>query len=89
MLEAAGIVCRDVRIAMGVVSPKPMRARKAEAALEGKVVSAALLDEIGALAASESQPRDSFRGEAWYRKDMVQVLVRRAVLMSIERIVNA
>ncbi len=89
MLEAAGIVCRDVRIAMGVVSPKPMRARKAEAALEGKVVSEALLDEIGALAASESQPRDSFRGEAWYRKDMVQVLVRRAVLMSIERIVNA
>jgi carbon-monoxide dehydrogenase medium subunit len=89
MLEAAGIVCRDARIAMGVVSPKPMRARKAEAALAGQVVSGALLDEIGALALSESQPRDSFRGEAWYRKDMVRVLVRRAILMSIERIVSA
>lgn len=88
-LEAAGVVCRDVRIAMGVVSPKPMRARKAEAALAGRVVSAALLDEIGMLAAQESQPRDSFRAKAWYRKDMVQVLVGRAVLMAIERIIHA
>lgn len=88
-LEAERIVCRDARIAMGVVSPKPMRACKAEAALAGQVISAALLDEIGALAASEAEPRDSFRGAAWYRKDMVQVLVKRAVMMSIERIVNA
>jgi len=87
-MEAEKFVCRDARIAMGVVSPKPMRARKAEAALARQAVSEALLDEIGALAASESQPRDSFRGEAWYRKDMVQVLVKRAILMSIERIVN-
>ena len=88
-MEAEKFVCRDARIAMGVVSPKPMRARKAEAALAGQVISEALLDQIGALAAAESQPRDSFRGEAWYRKDMVQVLVKRAILMSIERIVNA
>jgi len=87
-IEDGKFVCPDVRIALGVVSPTPMRARKAEAALAGRAISEALLDEVGAIAASESQPRDSVRGEAWYRKEMVAVLVKRAVLIALERIVN-
>jgi len=87
-IEAGAFVCRDVRIAMGVVSPTPMRARKAEDALVGKALSEALLDEVGVIAAAESQPRDSFRGEAWYRREMVEVLVKRAILIAVERIVN-
>ncbi|MBA4416770.1 MAG: hypothetical protein C0392_02495 [Syntrophus sp. (in: bacteria)] len=87
-LEGEDLVCEDVRIAMGVVSPKPIRAKKAEAALLGKVVSEKLFEEIAEIAASEAQPRDSIRGEAWYRRDMIKVLTKRALLKSIDRVIR-
>jgi len=87
-LEDEKLVCEDVRIAMGVVAPRPIRAKKAEAALKGKVISEALFEEIGEIAASESQPRDSIRGEAWYRREMVKVLTKRAILKSIDRVIR-
>lgn len=80
--------CEDVRIAMGVVAPRPMRAKKAESALKGKVISEKILQEIGEIAASEASPRDSVRGEAWYRSEMIRVLVARAILRSIDRIIR-
>jgi carbon-monoxide dehydrogenase medium subunit len=88
-MEDEKFVCAGARIAMSVVGPKPLRAKKAEAAITGKIISEGLLDEAGEIAAAESQPRDSIRGEAWYRKEMVQVLTKRAISQSIERIVNA
>lgn len=87
-VEDEKFVCDDVRIAMSVVAPRPIRAKKAEAALRGKVISEAVLNEIGEIAALESQPRDSIRGKAWYRRDMVKVLTKRAILKSIERILR-
>lgn len=87
-LETEKLVFEDVRISMSVVAPRPMRAKKAEDALRGKVISEKLLEEIGEIAASESRPRDSFRGEAWYRKEMVKVLTKRALLRSIDRVVR-
>jgi len=89
LLEKERFVCNDARIAMGVVAPRPIRAKKAESALQGKVISEGLLDEIGRIAASESQPRDTLRGEAWYRREMVHVLTKRAVLMALERMIHA
>lgn len=80
--------CEDVRIAMGVVAPRPMRAKRAESILRGQVISDALLDQAGEMAASESSPRDSVRGEAWYRKEMVRVLVRRAAVKAIDRVLR-
>jgi len=87
-LEDEKLICQDVRIAMGVVAPRPMRARKAEEALKGKVISEKLFEEIGEIAASESQPRDSIRGEAWYRRDMVKVLTKRAILKAVDRVIR-
>lgn len=87
-LEDENLVCKDVRIAMGVVAPRPIRARKAEEALKGKVISEKLFEEIGEIAASESQPRDSIRGEAWYRRDMVKVLTKRAILKAVDRVIR-
>jgi len=88
-LEAEGLVFEDVRIAMSVVAPRPMRAKRAEEALKGKAISERLFEEFGEIAASESQPRDSIRGEAWYRREMVKVLTKRALLKSIERVIGA
>jgi carbon-monoxide dehydrogenase medium subunit len=80
--------CEDIRIAMGVVGPRPLRARKAEASLKGRIVSEEAVAATAEIAASESTPRDSVRGEAWYRREMVSVLVRRAVMKSIDRILR-
>lgn len=80
--------CEDIRIAMGVVAPIPMRAKEAEAALKGKIISEKLFEEIGEIAANEAAPRDSVRGEAWYRREMIKVLVKRSILRSIDRIIR-
>jgi len=87
-MEEDEIICKDVRIALGVAAPTPMRALKAEALLRGKKLSDELLEEAANIASQEAQPRDSLRGEAWYRKDMVRVLVKRMAMKSIERVVQ-
>ena len=87
-MEEDEIICKDVRIALGVAAPIPMRAVKAEALLRGKKLSDELLEEVANTASQEAQPRDTIRGEAWYRKDMVRVLVKRMAMKSIERVVQ-
>ena len=87
-MEEDQIVCKEVRIALGVAAPTPIRAVKAEAILRGKKLSDELLDEAAEIAAKEAQPRDSIRGEAWYRRDMIKVLVKRMSMKSIERIIQ-
>jgi len=87
-LEDERLVCEDVRIAMSVVAPRPIRAKKAEAALKGNIISEKLFEDIAEIAASESTPRDSIRGEAWYRRDMVKVLTKRAILKAVDRVVR-
>jgi len=87
-MEEDEILCREVRIALGVAAPTPMRALKAEALLRGKTLSDELLEEAANTASQEAQPRDTLRGEAWYRRDMVRVLVKRMAMKSIERVVQ-
>ena len=87
-MEEDEIICKEVRIALGVAAPIPMRALKAEALLRGKKLSDELLEEAANTASQEAQPRDTLRGEAWYRKDMVRVLVKRMAMKSIERVVQ-
>jgi len=87
-MEEDGIICKEVRIALGVAAPIPMRALKAEALLRGKKLTDELLEEVAHTASQEAQPRDSMRGEAWYRKDMIRVLVKRMAMKSIERVVR-
>jgi carbon-monoxide dehydrogenase medium subunit len=87
-MEEDEIVCKDVRIALGVAAPTPMRALKAEALLRGKNLSDELLEEVANTASQEAQPRDTLRGEAWYRRDMIRVLVKRMAMKSIERVVQ-
>ncbi|MFO7990324.1 MAG: xanthine dehydrogenase family protein subunit M [Desulfotignum sp.] len=76
--------CTRARICLGVAGPTPLRAEKAEQLLEGKPVSAELLTEAGKLAAEESQVRDSVRGQAWHRKEMIRVQVRRMGLRCLD-----
>lgn len=71
--------CTHVRIALGAVSPTPLRARAAEEALMGERLSDRLLDEVAARAAQEAQPITDIRATAEYRRAIVGVLARRMV----------
>ncbi|MBI5579808.1 MAG: xanthine dehydrogenase family protein subunit M [Deltaproteobacteria bacterium] len=80
--------CAKARICLGVAAPTPFRALAAEAYLRGKSVTEDSLTEAGKIAAGESRVRDSIRGVAWYRREMVGVLVKRMGLLALERARN-
>jgi len=69
--------CSDVRIALGNVSPAPMRARKAEDLLKGKKISDALLAEAGQVASGEASPTSDVHASDEYRRDLIKILVKR------------
>ena len=70
---------QDLRIALGAVAPTPVRAPKTEALLRGKPLTASLLKEAAALAASESSPISDQRSSAEYRRWIVEALTRRGL----------
>jgi len=75
----------EARIGLGVLAPTPLRARNAEAILKGNKVGGEILKKAGKAAAEECKARDSIRGEAWYRRSMVEVLVPRMARVAMER----
>jgi len=81
-------IISDVRIALTVAAPTPVRAYKAEDFLKGKTLSDEALNEAGKIAASTEccSLRDSLRGEAWYRAEIIEVYVPRMVRLAAERI---
>ncbi|HEX9454921.1 MAG TPA: xanthine dehydrogenase family protein subunit M [Candidatus Binatia bacterium] len=72
--------CTGVRIVLGAVAPTPIRAKRAEAALEGQVLSEALAEKVGQIAAEEAKPISDVRSSADYRRAMVGTMTKRALL---------
>jgi carbon-monoxide dehydrogenase medium subunit len=79
------VTCAQARICLGVAAPTPFRARQAETYLTSRPITDETLSEAGRIAAGESQVRDSIRGLAWYRREMVGVLVQRMGTLALER----
>jgi aerobic carbon-monoxide dehydrogenase medium subunit len=77
--DAAKTVVQEARIGLGAVAPTPLRATKTEALLRGKPLTAGLLKEAGATAASESSPISDQRSSAEYRRWIVEALTRRGL----------
>jgi probable selenate reductase FAD-binding subunit len=71
--------CTGIRVALGAVAPCPMRARHAEALLEGQVASDGLIRKVADAAAHEITPISDVRASAEYRREISRVLVRRAL----------
>lgn len=78
----------DARIGLTVVAPTPIRAYAAETYLKGKPLTDEVLTEAGKLASSPEccTPRDSLRCEAWYREDMVRILIPRVARQAANQI---
>ena len=77
--EVAHGVLRDLRIFLGGVGPKPMRASSVERALDQGRVDARAIDEAAALARDDVDPIDDVRGSAAYKREMARVWTARAL----------
>jgi xanthine dehydrogenase iron-sulfur cluster and FAD-binding subunit A len=75
----------DAQIALGSVAPTVIRAREAEDALVGTVMDDTAIGEAAECSAHLAAPISDLRGSAGYRRHMVRVLVRRALLSIRER----
>jgi carbon-monoxide dehydrogenase medium subunit len=84
-LTMDGDTCSAARIALTNVSPVPMRATNAEAALVGKKVSDDVLEAAGIAAAAECDPSPDLRGSIDYKRDLTRVLTKRAIRMAVDR----
>ncbi|MBM2827263.1 MAG: carbon monoxide dehydrogenase medium chain [Dehalococcoidia bacterium] len=77
-------VCVDARIALGSVAPVVFRARNAEAILRGSVLDEDVIGRAARAAAEEARPIDDLRAPAEYRREMVEVLTKRAARYALD-----
>ena len=80
VVDGSRKICRDVRIALGAVSPTPIRARKAEPLMLNQGITPSLAERVGEEASNECKPISDVRSSAAYRKEMVRVNTKRALL---------
>ncbi len=85
-LDPATRTVQKARVALASVAPTPVRARAAEAVLEGQLISADLISQAGAAAVESATPITDVRGSAEYRRELVNVLTRRTLNICLERI---
>lgn len=77
-LHLDGGAISSARIVLGAVAPVPLRVRSAEDALCGRELSTETIQTAASIAAKACSPISDVRGSEWYRRRMVDVLVRRA-----------
>lgn len=70
----------DVRIAMGAAGPVPFRAKAAEALIEGKSLTPSLVEDAAVSAFGECRAITDLRASESFRREMIKVLTRRALL---------
>jgi CO/xanthine dehydrogenase FAD-binding subunit len=84
-VQRDGDTCTHCRVALGAVAPVPLRARAVEAALEGRPIDAAAVDEGAALVDAEISPIDDIRCSELYRREAAGVLFKDVFTTAWER----
>jgi carbon-monoxide dehydrogenase medium subunit len=84
-LAQDGQTCLQMRIGLGAVAPNPIRAKRAEAILQGRNLDLDLVSQAAIEAMRESTPITDVRATAEYRRMLVGTLVERMVLKAAER----
>jgi len=84
-LDGGAETIQTARIVLGCVGATPVRARKAEALLVGKKLTAELAQEAGSVASQECSPTSDLRGSELYKRAIVRTLVKRAAGKAWER----
>lgn len=75
----------SARVVLGCVGATPVRARRAEALLADKKVTAELVDEAAGIASQECSPTSDLRGSEYYKRAVVRTLVKRAASKAYDR----
>jgi 4-hydroxybenzoyl-CoA reductase subunit beta len=70
----------DARVAVTAVNPAPLLVKGASELLAGKVVNEALAEAVGNLAAKTAKPLTTSALTPEYRREMIRVFTKRAVL---------
>lgn len=85
VLTLDGDTVSRARIALGAVAPTPMRARKAESAVEGKPANEDSFAAAAEIAAGECSPIGDVRGSAEFRRHLVKVMTARLLAEAAQR----
>ena len=93
MVRIADDICVDGCIVIGAVAPTPKISGQATEILLGKKVqelaeNSPVLEEAGDAAVRDAIPIDDIRGGAQYRRDVLKVLVKRAIGRAIKKAMN-
>jgi carbon-monoxide dehydrogenase medium subunit len=80
-----GEQCDEVRIVLGGVASVPMRAKGAEKVLKGKEIKGDLLRQAVRQASEEAKPVSDMHASEEYKRELVGVLVHRAVQEALGR----
>ena len=75
----------SARIALGGAGARPVRAVSAEAALTGHPLDRQHVEEAAGAAVEDASPFDDAHASAWYRRRVLPVHVRRALLRESDR----
>jgi carbon-monoxide dehydrogenase medium subunit len=87
-LNESEIFCKELRLALGVAAPIPLKIKDLDGIVKGKRLNDQVFSEVIELALQKAQVRDSWRGAAWYRKEMIRVLTKRLALICLRRILK-
>ena len=83
-LTPAGRRIKSAQIVLGAVAPKPISCPRAEQLLAGATPGEEVFTGAGQAAARAAKPITDHRGSARYRRQMVEVLTRRALVFACE-----
>ncbi len=88
MVKLQAGICEDACIVIGAVAPTPKISDRAIVQIKGKDISlltenSEILKQAGNAAAEDAVPIDDIRGGANYRRDLLKVLTRRAIVNAI------
>ena len=85
VMQMDGGVVSQVRIALTNLAPTALRAVDAEAALLGKPLTAATIDDAARRAMAVCDPAEDLRGDAEYKTAMAGQMLRRAIAKAAAR----
>lgn len=85
-IDHNSLKCEEVRIAVGGAGSTVIRARRAESLCRGEKMEENLLQKVGDHVADEIEPSDDIYYSRDYKREMIKVLVRRALYKAVAKI---
>jgi aerobic carbon-monoxide dehydrogenase medium subunit len=77
--------CQRVGIGLTNVGETPIKATRAEKALQGKPADEKNIQEAARIASEEAQPTEDLRGSVEYKRSLIRVLTARALRQAVAR----